>query len=88
MHNEVNKTRELAVLVWLMGRTYEERLWDGFRWHDIHTDFHDDRFRHSIYIKVITKTICEAVVLVLLMGRIYEVRHWDWLRWYDIHTKF
>jgi hypothetical protein len=46
------------------------------RWpqtHDICTKFHDDRFRHSSNIKVITSIVCEAAVLVLQMGGIYEL---------------
>jgi hypothetical protein len=33
---------------------------------DIHTKFHDDRFRNSSNIKVISSTVREAVLLVLL----------------------
>jgi hypothetical protein len=29
----------------------------GFRWHEIHIKFYDDRFRHSDNIKVIAATI-------------------------------
>jgi hypothetical protein len=64
---------------------YEVQCYDGLRWHDIHTEFHDDWFRYSSNIKVIT-TILVAVMLVLLMGRIYDARrsdtkfNKDWLR--------
>jgi hypothetical protein len=30
-----------------MGGIYEVRRGDGLRWHDIHTKFHKDWFRHS-----------------------------------------
>jgi hypothetical protein len=30
-----------------MGGIYEVRLWDGLRYHDIHTKFHKDWLRHS-----------------------------------------
>jgi hypothetical protein len=57
-----------------MRGTYEEWHWDGLRWHDIRTKFHDDWFRHSSNVKLITSVVWEAALLVLLMGRIYEVR--------------
>jgi hypothetical protein len=56
-----------------MGRIYEVCHLDGLRWHDIHTRIHDNWFRHSSNIKVVTLTISEAALLVLLMGGIYEV---------------
>jgi hypothetical protein len=31
----------------LMAGIYELHLWDGLRWHDIHTKFHKNWFRHS-----------------------------------------
>jgi hypothetical protein len=31
----------------LKGEIYKVCRWDGFRWHDIHTKFLDDWFRHS-----------------------------------------
>jgi hypothetical protein len=30
---------------------------DGLRWHDVRTNYYDDRFRHSSNIKIITSTI-------------------------------
>jgi hypothetical protein len=40
----------------LMGGIYEVRLSDGFTCQDIHTMFHDDRFRHSKVDKGDTQT--------------------------------
>jgi hypothetical protein len=57
------------------GMSYNVYLRNGFRWHDIHIQFHEDQFRHSSNINVITSTIREAAVLVLLMGGIYKVFH-------------
>jgi hypothetical protein len=57
MHNEVNTTIQYgmaAVLVLLMGVIYEIHCWDGLRWHDKHTKFHEDWYWHSGNIKVIT----------------------------------
>jgi hypothetical protein len=56
------------VLVLPTGKIYEVRRWDGTRWHDIHTKFHDDRFKHSSNIQIINSTISEAALLILLMG--------------------
>jgi hypothetical protein len=42
--------------------------WDGLRSHDVHTKFHDDRFRHSGYVKLITSVVRGAAVL----GHIYN----------------
>jgi hypothetical protein len=39
-----------------------------------HTKFHDDRFRLSNNLKVITSAMFQAAVLVFLMEGIYEVR--------------
>jgi hypothetical protein len=78
---------EASVLVLQMGEIYEARRWDGLRWHDIHTKFHDDLFRNSSNIKGIT-LILEAVVSVLLIERINELRSSDGFIWYDIYTKF
>jgi hypothetical protein len=58
----------------------EVRHWGGLRWHDTHTKFHDDRFRNSGNIKVITTAVWEAAMLVLLVTGIYEVCHWDGIR--------
>jgi hypothetical protein len=44
------------------------------RWHGIYNNIHDDRFRHSSNIKVITERIYENVMLVLLKAEMYEVR--------------
>jgi hypothetical protein len=54
------------VLLLLTGLIYEVYRRDGLRWHGMHTKFHEDFFGHSSNIKVITRTISEAVVLVLL----------------------
>jgi hypothetical protein len=62
------------MLVLLMGGIYEVCRLNGLRRHDMHTKFHDDRFRHLSNITVITATIREAVMLVLLIERIHEVR--------------
>jgi hypothetical protein len=40
---------EPVILVLLMKGFYEVRRWDGLRWHDIHTKFHTDWFRHLRY---------------------------------------
>jgi hypothetical protein len=71
-----------------MGVIYEVSYWDGLKWHDIHTKFHKDWFKHSSNIKVIISTISEASMLVLLMGGIYDAHPWNGLRWLDIHTSF
>jgi hypothetical protein len=42
------------VLVLLMGVIYEVYRYDGPRWHDINTKFHEDCFGHSSTVKVIT----------------------------------
>jgi hypothetical protein len=52
----------------------------GLKGHDILTEFHEEYFRHSGNIKVITITIREVVLLVLLMGRISQVSLRDILR--------
>jgi hypothetical protein len=41
------------MLVPLMGGIYEVLSRDGFMWHDVHTKFHDDWFRHFSNITVI-----------------------------------
>jgi hypothetical protein len=68
-----------------MGMIHEVHNWDGFRWHDIHTKFHEDWFRHSSNIKVITSTIQKAVALVLLRRRIYDECCWEDLRWQNTY---
>jgi hypothetical protein len=55
-----------------MGRIYEVSCWNGLRWHDIHTKFHDDQFRCLSNITVITATIWEAVMLALLFEGIMK----------------
>lgn len=72
----------------MKGKIYNIRRWNGFRWHDLCTKFHDDRLRHLSNITVITATIWEAVMFVLLIERNYNVRRWDGFMWHDIHTKF
>jgi hypothetical protein len=73
MCNELNKIIQFEGLhCWY--EIYEVHQCDGSRWHDIHTKFHEDWFRHSDNINVIASKIGEAAVLVLLMGRIYDVR--------------
>jgi hypothetical protein len=42
--------------------------------HYVHTKLHDDWFRHSSNINVITSAIWNAAVLEVLMGGMYEVR--------------
>jgi hypothetical protein len=39
-------------------------------WHDVHTKFREDWFRHSRNIKGLPTGICDAVMLVLPTGRI------------------
>jgi hypothetical protein len=60
------------MFVLLKGGIYNVHRWTGLRWHDIRTNFHDDRFSDLINITVITATILEAVLLVLLIEGIYE----------------
>jgi hypothetical protein len=79
---------ETAVLKLLMREIYEVCRWDGFKWHDVCTKFHLDRFRHSTNIKVITSTIWEAAMLVLLFGGIYELWRWDSHWWHGTHARF
>jgi hypothetical protein len=59
MHNEVNKNTILGVteFVLLMAVIYEVHRRDDPRWHDIHTNSHDDQFRHSRNIMGKTSTI-------------------------------
>jgi hypothetical protein len=45
------------MLVLLMEGIYEVRRGDGLKWHDIHTKFLEDWFRHLSNITVITATI-------------------------------
>jgi hypothetical protein len=35
-----------------MGEIYDVRRWNGFMWHDVHTEFHDDWYWRSSNIKV------------------------------------
>jgi hypothetical protein len=63
--NNTSTIWEAVMLVLLMEMIYEMCCWDGLRWHDIYTDFHDDQFSHSHTIKVITTTISKAAVLVI-----------------------
>jgi hypothetical protein len=46
-------------------------------WHGYYTKFHDDRFRHSSNIKVITTKMLNDVIMALLIGGICEVRSLD-----------
>jgi hypothetical protein len=41
------------VLVLLIGGVYEVHGLDGLRLHDIHSNFHDDRLRHSSDIRLL-----------------------------------
>jgi hypothetical protein len=50
-----------------MGTIYEVRRCGAHRWYDVHTKIHDDLFRHSRIIMVITSTLGEATMLVLLI---------------------
>jgi hypothetical protein len=45
------------MFVILMGGFYDVRCWNGLRWRDIHTNFHDDRLRYFKNIMVITAKI-------------------------------
>jgi hypothetical protein len=69
-----------------MGLIYETHRWDGLRWDDMHTKFHEDWLGHSSNIKVITSTVWEAVVLALLLRGIYYILRWHGFRWRDLHT--
>jgi hypothetical protein len=77
-----------VMLVLLKEGFYDICRWNGLRWHDIHTMFHDDWFRHLSNITVIIGTIWEAIILVLLIEGIYEMRCWDGFMWRDIYIKF
>jgi hypothetical protein len=44
-----------AVSVLLMGPIYEVHRGDDLRWHGIKTKFHEDYFRHSGNITVVTR---------------------------------
>jgi hypothetical protein len=61
------------MLVLLNEMMCEVILSDEIRWHDIHNKFHNDQFRNSSNIIVITTIFLEIVVLVLLTKGIYEV---------------
>jgi hypothetical protein len=67
---------------------YKLHPWNGLRWHDIHTNFYDDRFSQSSNIKVSISTNLEATVLVLLFDGIYEIRRWDGYVCHDVRTEF
>jgi hypothetical protein len=41
---------EVLMLVLLMGGIYEARSWNGLRWHEMRTKFHDNCFRYLINI--------------------------------------
>jgi hypothetical protein len=56
-----------------MGVVYEVRHYDVLRRYDIHTKIHEDWFRHSGNIKVITSTTWKAAVLVLLIIYAFEM---------------
>jgi hypothetical protein len=45
------------MLVLLPGRIYKVRHSNRLMWHDMHSKFHDDRFRHLTNITVIIATI-------------------------------
>jgi hypothetical protein len=72
---------QASVLVLAMEGTYEALRWGDLGWHDIHTKFHDERFRLWSNIKLTDSMISEAGKLVLLMGGIYEVSRWYGFRW-------
>jgi hypothetical protein len=76
------------MLVLLMNVTCTVRRCDFLSWLGTHTEIYDDRFRHSIAVKVITCKISEAGMLALLVGGIYELRCSDDLKWHVIHTRF
>jgi hypothetical protein len=73
------------MLVLLMEVIYEVHRWDGLRWHDKRTKFHEDWFGLIGNIKVTSSTIWEPAVLVSLIGRIYDVCRWVDLRWHDTY---
>jgi hypothetical protein len=54
------------VLVLQVARIYEVCRCDGFKWHDIHAQFHDDRLTLSSSIEVATSTVWEAALLELM----------------------
>jgi hypothetical protein len=75
-------------LVLLRRGIYDVRHWDGLRWHDIRTKFHDDWFKHLSIFAVNTATVWDTIMLVLLIEGIYEVRHWSGFVWRDMHSRF
>jgi hypothetical protein len=74
------------VLLSLMSEIFEVRRGDGLRYHEVYAHFHDNRFRNSSNIKLITSTD-RAVMLVSLIGETYDVSHGDGLGCHDVQTK-
>lgn len=73
-----------AVFMLLMGVIYEVHRWDGLRWNDILTKFHEYRLGNWANITIVTSVVWMAAVLVLLIWRIYDVRVRVELGWDDI----
>jgi hypothetical protein len=67
---------------------YITERWPQMAWH-IHAKFHDNQFRSSCNIKVITSRIWEAIVLVLLMRDLWCMPlRWTEVAWYINITSF
>jgi hypothetical protein len=86
------------MLVLMMRGMYEVGHWDRHRWHDIHTRFHKDLFRHST-VRGDTYTQKDDLIRRLLFfpnnesriisGYIFwdpKIAYWDWLARWDIHN--
>jgi hypothetical protein len=65
------------MLVLLIEGIYEVRRWDGFMWHDIHTKFHKDWYRHSSNIKVLPQK-CTRSNVGITDGRDILVNPFRW----------
>jgi hypothetical protein len=76
------------VLVLLMAEIHDVFRSNRLSKHNMHTNFHNDRYRYSSNPTVIILRNSEASKLVLMAGGINEVGYSDCLRWHDIHTKF
>jgi hypothetical protein len=63
MFKEVNKKYNLRG--WSVCTTDESEVhhWDGLKWHEMHTKFYDNPFRHSSNIKVTASTIQDGFMM-------------------------
>jgi hypothetical protein len=66
-----------------MGQVYEVCQLGGFKWHEIHTKFHDDPFRHSSII-IITSTILRGCTVSITDGTdLWNTPlRWTQMSWY------